>query len=72
MYPMQERQLSLSSLFKKLVHNAIRCFSCFNLYFIAVELEPVFNRKHSVVNDIMRMLRAGYQVFKALLAYWAC
>ena len=28
MYPMQERQLLLSSLFKKPVHNAVRRFSC--------------------------------------------
>ena len=29
MYPIQERQLSLSSLFKKPIHNAVRRFSCF-------------------------------------------
>ena len=29
MFHMQERQLSLSWLFKKLVHNAVRHFSCF-------------------------------------------
>ena len=29
MYPMQERQLSLPSLFKKPIHNAVRHFSCY-------------------------------------------
>ena len=31
MFHMQERQLLLSSLFKKPVHNAVRRFSCFYL-----------------------------------------
>ena len=31
-FSMKERQLSLSSLFKKKnIHNAVRCFSCFNI-----------------------------------------
>ena len=33
MFHMQERQLLLSSLFKKPVHNAVRRFSCFFLNF---------------------------------------
>ena len=32
MFHMQERQLSLSLLFKEPVHNAFRHFSCFTLY----------------------------------------
>ena len=32
MFHMQERQLLLSLIFKKPVHNAVRCFSCFSFH----------------------------------------
>ena len=43
MFPMQERQLSLSSLFKKNVHNAIRHFSYFKKCWV-ISNQAVFRR----------------------------
>ena len=37
MFPMQKRQLSLSTLFKKPVHNDVRHFSCYVLIYSGIE-----------------------------------
>ena len=38
MFPMQKRQLSFSSLFKKLVHNAVRLFSYFQYFLLSIHI----------------------------------
>ena len=52
MFPMHERQLSLSSLFKKPVHNAVRHFSCLNLCLsVLLIIDTVFTL--SIRTDIL-------------------
>ena len=50
MFLLQERQHLLSSLYKKPVHNAVRCFSCFYYFYFVFTIPTVHTSKQGNSN----------------------